>query len=150
MRTSYLIPTSKEFDILFQDRTRIVGGSLSDIQTFKSPIYYQRGSGIFSVLGSIARRSLPFLRKYILPAAGELIYGLSNDVSERKNIKDSIKRRSMEAIKKIGTRVYKGGRARRNRKPVKKIRKKKKKKNTRRPPYIAKAKKCHTNDVFDI
>ena len=44
---TYLFPTENDFLELFENPVLLkTGGALNDIAKFKSPIYYQKGSGL--------------------------------------------------------------------------------------------------------
>ena len=123
MRVNYIPPSQAEFDQLFQK-----GGSIDDIRTYEVPYnYHQRGSGIFSILNGIARLTLPFLKRIILPSVGEFSSNVINDYSSGVPIKESLKKRGVHAAKSIGKRIMKGGGRRRMKKNKKKSRKCRKK-----------------------
>lgn len=145
MRTPYIPPSSKEFDLIFLNRERLIGGGIGDIKSFSSPVYHQRGSNLFSFIGRMAQKTIPFLKKYLLPIAGDMISGLSHDVSNDKNLKESFKRRGADSIKNLTERVYKG----RGKKKIKsKVKKRKRKiKLTLKEP---RKRKCNSTDVFNI
>ena len=84
MRVVYVQPSYKHYELLFAKLEKIRGGSLHDIEYFKSPIVYQRGSGFFSSLAGVVRRVLPFLRGTVLPAAADMARNIAHDYSERK------------------------------------------------------------------
>lgn len=117
MRGSLIIPSQSEFLVLFQGpRTLKRGGALSDISTYQSPVFYQRGSGIFSLLRGIGRRVLPFLVKNVLPEALDMGRGVVADISSGKaNMRQSLKARGITAAKGVARRVA-GGRVKRKKK----------------------------------
>lgn len=117
MRAPLIIPTENEFLVLFQHPQILKkGGALSDIETFKSPIFYQRGSGIFSLLKGIGRRVLPFIIKNVMPEAVDLGRGIFQDVgSGKKNFRESLKHRGLAAVKGVARRAT-GGRVKKKKK----------------------------------
>ena len=109
MRVSYLPPTASHFDVVFtpyQNAGR--GGSLRDIKVLK-PYYYQRGGSLFGILGSIIKRSIPFLKNFILPEAGNFAMNLARDINENVPVKASIKRNLVNSVKNVGKKVMRGG-----------------------------------------
>ena len=155
MRISFFPPTADQFKSLFQhapppphhgfkNRDRL-GGGLSDITIFTpysrgrggGPLGRRRGGGIFS---NIAKRILPFLFRTIKPSVQSFGKNMIQDVIvNKKNIKESLKRRGKESLKDAGKRLLmstmapRGGGCRKKRKrapsrhnPPKKKRKKKK------------------------
>ena len=84
------------------------GGSLSDIDIFRSRKKIQRGRGIFSIISNLGRRALPFLSKYVLPIAKEFGKGLISDVLGGQTIKSSFKKRGRESVKSLGQRIISG------------------------------------------
>ena len=105
MRVAYIAPGVKEFDTILKKPVR--GGS---IQTFNSPIYYQRGGGIFSFLGNMVRRSLPILRRIFLPAAADFGRDVAYDYSSGMSPKAAVRKRAPELMGKMVSRVTGGGR----------------------------------------
>jgi hypothetical protein len=146
MRVGYVYPTPDEFLILFSKADKIRGGNLSDIQTFQSPVYFQRGSGIFSVISGLVRRTLPFLRRVILPAVANMGRDMALDFAEKRDMKKSVKERGIIAVKRIGEKIIRGGVKKRR-----KNRKKKRVKVARKSSVIKKrrATTCHPPDIFD-
>ena len=84
------------------------GGSLSDINIFRSRKKIQRGRGIFSIISNLGRRALPFLSKYILPVAKEFGKGVITDVLGGENLKSSFKKRGRQSAKSLGERIISG------------------------------------------
>ena len=101
MRVVYVQPSYKHYELLFAKREKIRGGSLQDIDSFKSPIIYQRGSGFFSTLAGLVRRVLPFLRGTVLPAAADMARNIAHEYSEGKNVGESTKKHGIETLKNV-------------------------------------------------
>ena len=132
MRVIYHIPTEQEFERVFDTvKYQARGGGHADIRTFQNPIHYQRGSGAFSVIGSLLRSTLPFIRRMILPAVGEMFHNVTKDVSEGSSFRKSVKKQGINTLKQTGHRILRGGGGRRRKKSIKK-RVKNKPKNKRK------------------
>ena len=145
MRVSYLPPTASHFDVVFtpyQNAGR--GGSLRDIKVLK-PYYYQRGGSLFGILGSIIKRSIPFLKNFILPEAGNFAMNLAKDINENVPVKTSIKQNLVDSVKNIGKKVMRGGKKQKKGRKTKssKKRARKKKKDFRKG-------KCHAKNKKDV
>ena len=106
MRTLYQVPSSEDYDEIFAIRQR--GGGINDIKFYKL-----RGGSIFNVLGSLVKRSIPFLTKYVLPEALSFSNNVANELGHtpfRKNIKNNL----AKSAKNIGRKILKGGRKAKN------------------------------------
>ena len=145
MRVNYIPPSVNEFDILFNNQNFHKGGAISDIKTF-NPQFIQRGSGVFSILNTIVRNSLPFLKRIFLPAAGEFTNNVLNDYSEGKSFKEAVKTNGVSTAKSIGRRIMRGGSRKRSSLKKNKINGKKKK-NVKK---VKKKKKCKPRDIFGL
>ena len=74
---------------------------------YKSNYRRQRGGGLGSILGAIARKLIPFskqvlwpaAKKYILPHAQTAAIDFAGDVMEGRNIRESFKEHGKKAIK---------------------------------------------------
>ena len=110
MRVVYNNPSISQFDSFFspENTQEIKGGSLRDINFFK-PKYYNRGGSFFSILSTLARKALPFLRNFVLPEAGQLTSNLIQDVNSNIPFKRSVKKNLLKSVKNIGKRVIRGG-----------------------------------------
>ena len=118
MRSVYISPTASEFDKLFAR-----GGA--DIQVYKSP--KPRGGSLFGILTSVVRKSIPFLRRFILPEMPSLVNDIIDNTNPGENVKERMKRVGLNTLKRVGKRIMKGGRkAKKN--DVKRLVKAKKKK----------------------
>ena len=73
MRTLYQVPSSEDYDEIFAIRQR--GAGINDIKFYKL-----RGGSIFNVLGSLVKRSIPFLTKYVLPEALSFSNNVANEL----------------------------------------------------------------------
>ena len=140
MRVVYAHPSYKQYKALLTEREKIRGGSLHDIDRFTSPISYQRGSGFFSTIASLVRRTLPFLRKTILPAASDMARNMAYDYSEGKDMRKSAKEHGMTSLGKVGKKIMAGGKRKKTGKVTKN---RKSKKNQGR-----KLKTCHPPGIF--
>jgi len=122
MRTPFIPPEADHYMILFQEpRLLSRGGGLDDIQTFKSPVIYQRGAGILSILGGIARKAIPFIVRNVLPPALNMGSRVLDDVSSgKKKIRESLREHGLAALSDVGNRVMRGGQRKTKRKKTKK------------------------------
>ena len=121
------------------DNNNIFGGALTDISVFEKDNYsnlFKRnnraGAGIFSFLTTIAKRSYPYLKKYIIPEAlhfgTSLIEKARNNPSKRVDRSD-IKNLTKQSLKNIAKKALNsGGRGRKG-----------KKKKSKRKPIINKS-----------
>lgn len=114
MRVVYSPISVREFEILLNRDRPQRGGAISDIRTYQAPAgYYQKGSGIFSILGNIVRNSIPYIKRFILPSAMDFAGNVMKDYSSgSNNLKRSLKKHGVSAIKDIGKKILKGGRRR--------------------------------------
>ena len=86
------------------------GGAVLEPQFYRSSYSRQRGEGLGSIFGALARRLMPFVRnhilpaaqKYIIPAAKQGITNLVSDVIEGKNVKSSVVDRGRQVFNDIG------------------------------------------------
>ena len=134
------------------------GGALTDIQLYKKDYsnLFRRGelsgAGFWSILNNLARKSLPFLKKYVLPEAlnlGSTIIEKSKQnqdnvitKKELKNLaKNSVKNLASKAISNIGGRRNRRGR----KKQIKKRYRKRKVKNKFNFHKIKKIKKLKSS-----
>lgn len=89
------------------------GGANDGLLYYKSNYRRQRGAGLGSIFGAIAKRLIPFAKnilwpatqKYVLPRAQEAIKGVTEDIFAGKNVAQSLKEHGKEAIKGIGSDV---------------------------------------------
>ena len=125
MRVAYITPSVRDFEIILSDGL-IRGGKLSDIRYLRNPRVYQRGSGILSFLGGLARKTIPFLLQHILPEAGNLYRNVSRYLNEGKSARTAMKKHGINALKNVGKRVL-GGKKRKNSRICKKTVNKRKK-----------------------
>ena len=107
MRVQYTYPTAEDFLRLFSEGRHTIktydhrGGGVGDIHTFESPLYYQRGSGIFSVIASLAKQTIPFLRNLFLPSVTDFANTVAQDYSKGTDFKTAFKNRGMESLGKL-------------------------------------------------
>ena len=137
MRVTFSPPSVREFDILFKDEDSALksrGGSLSDINVYvpQTP----RGGSIFGLLAKVAKTVAPILVRTILPEGINFANNVMRDVSSGKKVKQSLKRRGLQSLGRVGKKIVRGG-SKKKRKRVKKI---KNMKSRKRKRY---------NDVFE-
>ena len=74
------------------------GGSISDIilyhKDLKTNNYLRRGGGFWSFLGNLARKSLPFINKFILPEA----VNIGQTLLEKQQQKGSISKKDFSDV----------------------------------------------------
>ena len=141
MRVVYTPPSAADFAVLFNQHVR--GGGIGDIKTVE-PHYYQRGGSLFGILGNVFKRTIPFLRSFLLPEVGNFAQNLIGDVGRNVPIKDSLKRNLISSGKNVAQKIVRGGGKRRvNRKKT--IKRKIKKK------VVSDGKKCgyDASDIFN-
>jgi hypothetical protein len=110
MRSIYQAPDAKHFDILFNNGHTVQhGGSIDDIRIFNSSVYGQRGGSLFSFLGSLIRKSIPFMKNLLLPAAGDMTRGIAHDIANGRGFKESARRHGIDALRNVGRRIVRGG-----------------------------------------
>ena len=99
------------FKKLYSPQRQQSGGSGEGLQYYRSTYRRQRGEGLGSIFGSLARRIIPFVKshivplakKYILPHAHKGVTDLVSDVFEGKNVKQSVKERGRQVFKDISS-----------------------------------------------
>jgi len=110
-----------------------VGRGLDDgLVYYKSSYRRQRGAGLGSILGSIARRLIPIAqnilwpaaKKYVLPHAATAAKQVASDVLSGRNVKESIKDHGKQALKGIGEQIVNQSGSGRKRRRIK-VRKRK-------------------------
>ena len=139
MRVTYSPPSIREFDVLFKDDDSVIpprGGALSDINVYvpDSP----RGGSIFGLLARLAKSVAPMIMRTVVPEGVNFARNVIDDVSSGRKVKQSLKKRGLESLGRVGKKIIRGGS---KRKSVKNKRRRKTNKNTR--------KKIRYNDVFD-
>ena len=133
------------------------GAGFEDISVFQPDNYsniFRRnnraGAGLFSILSTVARKSFPFLKKYILPEALTFGSNLIERVNKNQNIsREDIKNLAKSSVKNVANRAFGSSGSRRKyvkrkskkkkpyRKKVKKIKRKKIKKKRKNKKKIA-------------
>lgn len=149
MRSIYHAPDAKHFDLLFIDSHTVQhGGSADDIRIFNSSLYGQRGGGLFTFLGSLFRKSIPFMKNLILPAAGDMTRGIAHDIANGNSFKSSLRRQGMDALRTVGRRIVRGG-SKKGKGKKNKTKKTTKKKYKRKLP-VTSVRKCRQipHDIF--
>ena len=76
-------------------------------EPYRKRRYTSSGDGFFTdILGRLGKKALPILKKYILPMASQIGKNVFSDYREGKNIKESLKKRSLqslgETVRKVG------------------------------------------------
>ena len=117
MRVTYLHPSSHHYDDVFGSKNEVRGEGLQDIR-----VYNHRGGSLFGVLGSLVRRSLPFLKRIILPEVGNFVRNVADDVGQNISFGQSMKNNALNSTKNIGKKIMRGGKL---------VKKKRKKQNIR-------------------
>lgn len=111
MRVTFIPPSVAEYEKLFLHGGELSrGGGLGDITTLAYDSGYRRGGGIFSTLAGFAKRAFPFLvRNIIAPTAREFGNNVLDDISRGSNLKGSIRKHGVNALKNAAIRVTRGG-----------------------------------------
>lgn len=151
-RVVFHTPSENEFTTLLGKIPLSTGGGLDSMQIakFSAPTrLHQRGGGFFSSLASIAKTAAPFLFRTIAPSAIKFTQDVIHDVgSGRRNLKGALKKRGIEALKGVGSKLMKGGGKKRGGKGKRKKATTKNKRVKRKRIYT-----CNKNkikDVFDV
>ena len=63
----------------------------------------------FSILGSLVRNSIPFLRRLILLAVGNLSQNVIRDYANRRPMRQALKKHDISTIKHVGKQIIRGG-----------------------------------------
>jgi len=128
VRAPFVPPTTEEFMVIFEQPESQIkqfrGGGVGDISVYKSYDHYRRGAGLLSFLGNIGKRLIPFVSKLVKPALLDFGSGVIDDMRQgNTNLRSSMKKRGVEAVKHIGARAMRGGGGgvRRKRKRVKRL-----------------------------
>lgn len=141
MRVTYSPPSIREFDILFKDDDSVItsrGGALSDINVYvpDSP----RGGSIFGVLARLAKSVAPMIMRTVIPEGVNFARNVIDDVSSGRKVKQTLKKRGLESLGRVGKKIIRGGSKRKSVKNKTKRRGRKKKITRKTIRY---------NDVFD-
>jgi hypothetical protein len=143
-------------DLYFQTLKSQIGGNIPVFVGIK-----QRGGGIGSVIGGLAKYAIPLFRKYILPHAKEAAIRTISDVaSGETTFKKAAKARGFNFLKRVGSELTQSGQGIVHRKKArisqfvltKPIRQKKLKKSKvkKRNPVKRKSKKKGSRSRKDI
>ena len=150
-RVVFHTPSLSEFTTLLGKIPLSTGGGLDDIQTanFAAPTrLHQRGGGFFSSLANIAKTAAPFLFRTIAPSAVKFTQDVIHDVgSGRRGLKGALKKRGLEALKGVGSKLMKGGGNKRGHKSTRKKTIKKNKKVKKKRIYTCNKK---IKDIFNV
>ena len=111
MRVSYFTPLPQHYDAVFniQENNVTRGGGLQDISVYK-----RRGGSLFGILRGVFKRTIPFLKRFILPEVGGLVKNVTHDVSQSIPLRNSLKVNAMKSMKNVGSRIVKYGREKNN------------------------------------
>ena len=148
MRVSYSPPSVNQFDIIFRPtNVSYSGGGLNDIKVFKP---YYRGGSLFGILGSIVRRSIPFLKNFIFPEAGNFARNMANDMHGNIPLRTNIKKNLIRSAKNIGKNILHGGRRMKRTLSGKSKKDRKRNKNNKLSQKDYKKKRCNSKakDIF--
>ena len=125
----------KEYLRLFSNNYS--GGGIEDIKLYSERENYQnlfrntnkKGGGVFTFLSSIAKKSLPFIKKYIFPEAINLTTSLLEQSNTPEGVtKKHLKELSKQSFKNIGKKIINSGGFKRRRYKKRRVKKKKIKK----------------------
>lgn len=91
-------------------------------EIYFSGVRRQKGSGLGGIFGAIGKYLIPIARDYIIPHIIPAVKNVIQDKIEKKDIKSSVKKHGLNALKDIGVKVFtqKGSGRRRRRKTTKK------------------------------
>lgn len=113
-RVLFTPPSEDEYASLLGHLPYSTGSGLANIKVAKFPIpttrYHQRGGGLFGTLANLAKTAAPFLFRAIAPSAMQFTQDVIKDVSSGdRGVKDALRKRGVEALKGVGSRLMKGG-----------------------------------------
>src|SRR5262245_30467681 len=77
----------------------------SGLHAYEPTFRRQRGFGIGSIFRTIGRWLFPFAKKHILPNAVDMVKKVADDVMKKGSLKESLKERGIEALKKTAASV---------------------------------------------
>ena len=147
MRVTFIPPTEDDFKKLFLSQPLRKGGGLEDISVFYPG--RRRGGSILSAISGVAKKVIPFLFRAVSPSAKEFGRAVITDmITEKRPLRDSLKRHGIRAAKSAGLRILNGsGRVR-----SKLIRKKKKKSRVKARNSRSRQQRVGTykNDVYGL
>ena len=117
-RVLFHLPSENEFTNLLGDiPLSTVGGGLDNINRvkFATPTrLHQRGGGFFSSLANLAKSAAPFLVRAIAPSAVKFTQDVIQDVSSgQRGLRGALKKRGIEALRGVGSRLMQGGKKKR-------------------------------------
>ena len=131
-RVVFVTPSERDFAALLGKISLSTGSGLDNIQfaKFAPPTrLHQRGGGFFSSLANIAKTAAPFLFRTIAPSAVKFTQDVIQDVgSGRRDLRGALKKRGLEALKGVGSKLMKGGGGKRKAHKLTKLKTTKKKK----------------------
>lgn len=130
--------TESQYIDFFNNKNNIeykLGGVLGDIHLYHKKPFPRilqsdnhKGAGIFSFLKGLAKSSLPFIQRLILPEAVNFTSNLINSKLQNKKIdKENLKNLAKQSLKNIASKALSGGRKRKKYTKKFKVRKQKNK-----------------------
>ena len=142
MRIVFQDLTESQFNSLLNRESNLnnrirIGHGLADIHIFQRNRQGQGFIGdIFSKLGS---KVIPFIKELIFPATKSLARNIASDIASGENFKKSLKRRSLETVAEVASKIMKGRGTKRGRSvkklaPRKRVKTRRKGKNKRKKP----------------
>lgn len=84
------------------------GGAIgADGSIYYTPtITRQKGRGIGGIFGALARRVIPFLKKYVVPVAKQTLKNVAVDVLDNdKNVLDAVKQHGIKGLSTVASNV---------------------------------------------
>ena len=127
----YLDLSINEYNNIFEEKN--IGGSINDIILYQKELnsnnILRKGGNLWTFLGNIAKKALPFISQYILPEAVNFGQNLVQKQAENnsKITKEDIKDLSKKSVKNIIRKVASGKKKLKN-KSEKKIKSKRRRK----------------------
>ena len=113
MRVAYKPLDEKDFlktqEYYRHNNILTLGNGIGDINIFRDR-RLRKGSGVFTdLIFKYGRKLMPYLQKYLWPAAKEFGKNVAGDViSGDSTIKQSLKKRGKQTLKNVGSRILRG------------------------------------------
>jgi len=80
-----------------------VGYGFGEGQVYFSGVRRQKGAGLGGLFGVMARRLVPFMKRFVLPHAASALRGIASDVIDgNQSFSNSFKEHSVGALKDMG------------------------------------------------
>lgn len=95
-------------------------GTLGNINIYRKYDHYRKGDYLFSFLGNVRKRLIPFITKLFKTAALSFRASVVNNMKKGKtDLRSSLKKRGLEAAKrKVGSRIMRRGKTKRREKKM--------------------------------